>query len=367
MKQGLLLLSVLAFLGCAPAPSVDLLVPPEGRIGDIVALRDSAFDSFGTTEGSVFFDGVEATNIIKWTPSDIYVEVPPGISGTVLVTMQVGNRAGGWKNFTVREEAFSPRIMSFGDSFTYWGSQWFRMKIEEDPYMGQFDFLHLNHGRRGEKVSDSGTLVRWRDALAYSDSDFAVLMHGVNDLSDVLIPEYEIPLEEIRQGMIDLIDEAASTSTTLILCTLPPRVDSCGDVVSPTTEEYNDWLRSYAGQQGIPLVEVYDDFIATPNWGPLYFEGLCLHPAPGGYQRIGELVAQKIVELYLPTCTDLDTDGYGAPAAPPCPHPEPDCDDSDADIHPGVSESPSGDPVCSDGLDNDCDGFVDLEDSGCQE
>jgi lysophospholipase L1-like esterase len=239
--------------------------------------------------------------------------------------------------------------------------------MEQDPYMGQFDSLHLNHGRRGENVTDGGTLFRWQDALNYCDFEFAVLMHAVNDLTDVLIPEETIPLEDIQQGMISLIDEIALTGKTLILCTLPPRVNSAGDVVSPTTEEFNAWLRSYAGQQGIPLVDVHEDFVSTPNWWFVYFGENYLHPVTEGYMRIAELVNEKIVELYLPTCTDLDIDGYGDPAAPPCTYPEPDCDDSDPDIHPGVVEGSHGDPMCGDGLDNDCDGHVDLADTGCQE
>jgi len=42
-----------------------------------------------------------------------------------------------------------------------------------------------------------------------------------------------------------------------------------------------------------------------------------------------------------------------------------DCDDTRADVHPGQIEGPTGDPTCSDGLDNDCDGQMDEEDSAC--
>jgi len=49
-------------------------------------------------------------------------------------------------------------------------------------------------------------------------------------------------------------------------------------------------------------------------------------------------------------CTDIDGDGYGAPAAPTCPGgPGQDCDDLRDDIHPGAPEG------CN-RIDNDCDG-----------
>jgi hypothetical protein len=49
------------------------------------------------------------------------------------------------------------------------------------------------------------------------------------------------------------------------------------------------------------------------------------------------------------TCSDVDGDGYGAPAHPSCAFSEEDCDDENPDINPGASE------LCN-GLDDDCDG-----------
>jgi hypothetical protein len=44
-----------------------------------------------------------------------------------------------------------------------------------------------------------------------------------------------------------------------------------------------------------------------------------------------------------------------------------DCDDSRSDVSPGLIEAPWNDPICSDGVDNDCDTFADINDNGCQE
>ena len=67
-----------------------------------------------------------------------------------------------------------------------------------------------------------------------------------------------------------------------------------------------------------------------------------------------------------PQCPDGDRDGYGAPASASCAHPELDCDDSNAEVNPGIIEGPDGDPRCSDGLDNDCDGLAASEDPDCE-
>lgn len=366
MKRFLVLLIVASCLGCMPSPEIDLLAPREGNAGDVIDIRDPVWMSLGT-QGSVYFGTVEAAGIRKWTPSDIYVEVPEGISGTLMVSVVRSFQESVGMSFLVPGLDLVPRVVTFGNSLVYWGAGSLQTKMNEDPYLDPFHPLVINQGKRGEKITGADTLVRWQDALRFGEADFAVLMHGVNDLTDPLGPEDMVTLAEIQQSAIRLIEEALSTETTLILCTLPPRVAPCGDEQSPTTEEYNEWLRSYAAQAGIPLVDIYEDFLSTPNWGTLYMGENCLHPVINGYLRIGELVTDRIVEMFLPTCTDLDTDGYGDPAAPPCPHPEPDCDDSNPGINPGIVEAPPGGALCSDGLDNDCDGAIDLADEGCQE
>ncbi|MBI4160962.1 MAG: putative metal-binding motif-containing protein, partial [Acidobacteria bacterium] len=70
-----------------------------------------------------------------------------------------------------------------------------------------------------------------------------------------------------------------------------------------------------------------------------------------------------------PMCPDADADGFADcltdtscdPGALTCG----DCDDTDPAVNPGAAEGPSGDPTCSDLLDNDCDGAVDSADPGC--
>jgi hypothetical protein len=65
-------------------------------------------------------------------------------------------------------------------------------------------------------------------------------------------------------------------------------------------------------------------------------------------------------------CTDSDGDGYGSPGHPGCSAGSAtDCNDSRPAVNPGAVEGPAGNATCVDGLDNDCDGFVDGEEPDC--
>jgi len=58
---------------------------------------------------------------------------------------------------------------------------------------------------------------------------------------------------------------------------------------------------------------------------------------------------------------DEDGDGFGPGV---CGN---DCDDTRPLVNPGVVETPYWSSLCQDGMDNDCDGLMDLEDTGCQQ
>jgi hypothetical protein len=61
----------------------------------------------------------------------------------------------------------------------------------------------------------------------------------------------------------------------------------------------------------------------------------------------------------LDFAADVDVDGDTYPACA-------ECNDNNPAINPGVIEGPFGDPSCSDGEDNDCDGFFDIGEPSCQ-
>jgi len=65
-------------------------------------------------------------------------------------------------------------------------------------------------------------------------------------------------------------------------------------------------------------------------------------------------------------CTDNDGDTFGNPGDPLCPGgPQTDCDDTNPNVRPNAAETEAV-GVCRDGLDNDCDTFVDCLDPACE-
>ncbi len=56
--------------------------------------------------------------------------------------------------------------------------------------------------------------------------------------------------------------------------------------------------------------------------------------------------------LPVPTCNDVDEDGYGNPASSSCTYPSLDCNDNDAAINPGATET------CNLNVDDNCDGII---------
>jgi hypothetical protein len=103
----------------------------------------------------------------------------------------------------------------------------------------------------------------------------------------------------------------------------------------------------------------------TPTIGISKGDGLYYHLSLHNNQPV---LTNADSDFYGPVslvCSDGDGDEYGYPASSGCPHPQEDCDDSNPAVNPGVTEGPHGDPMCSDSMDNDCDGAVDLDDPGC--
>jgi len=351
----LLLFTACFVIACSPFPNIEALVPPVGKVGDVIDIRDSNGASL-TPEGIVYFGNVVAPQVLLWTSEDVFLQVPSGTTSTVPVIISIDGSLTNVRSFSLLEDVDLSRIACFGDSIFHWGVPPILQDfIDQDEDLTTLDLIVLDQARNGEKLTGDGTWTRWQNVLNLITPDLVILLEGTNDVSD----SSNALMADIQQSLTNMLDEALRTGVVPVLCTLLPRVGSCGDSESPTTEEFNDWLKSYADGISIPVVDFYEDFLSTPDWQNVYFTTNCLHPNTNGRQRIAELLRDQIREVYLPPCTDLDEDGYGDPYSPTCPYAGADCDDSDPNVHPDATED------CLNGIDDDCDTYVDFADSDC--
>ena len=117
----------------------------------------------------------------------------------------------------------------------------------------------------------------------------------------------------------------------------------------------NYLILTYPAVQVIPLWTVSLPVIDPPISLPIAFP----FPQIGWIVILTELVTAEGVQLAEAalvgtSCWDDDGDGYQDEACG-----GDDCDDGNPEVNPGETEGPAGDPTCSDGLDNDCDGATD--------
>ena len=346
---------VILMAGCRPR--VEKLVPDRAKGEHVIDLRDPMHGSL-LVEGTVHFGGVEAPIVLSWAPEDVFVEVPEGLAGEIPVYVEILGIRSNTTQLSILQSEPLLRVMCFGDSIVYQGiPEALQVLLDNDPFLSGLEPVVMNHGKASELLSREATRDRWSKAIDFHDPTLVIILEATNDVSD----NEHTALGQVQNSAILMIDEAMFKGVDLILATLLPRVGACGDVESPTTEEYNAWLVSYARARGIPLVDLHQGFVSTPGWETLYFnETDCTHPNATGTRKAAEIMAEVMEGLYLGSCTDLDGDGYGDPTAASCDSFGRDCDDGDPNVHPDAIEE-----VCDNGLDDDCDGLTDGQDTDC--
>jgi len=355
-RLALFVFFVILLAGCRPR--VEKLAPDRARGGHVIDVRDPMHGSL-RVEGTVHFGGLAAPIVLSWEPEDVFVELPEGLTGEIPVYVKILGIRSNTAVLSILQNEPLLRVMCFGDSIVYQGiPESLQFLLDNDPYFNGLEPVVMNHGKAMELLSREATRDRWSNAIDFHDPTLVILLEATNDVSD----NEHTALVQVQSSVIEMIDEAMFKGVDLILCTLLPRVGACGDVESPTTEEYNAWLVSYAHTRGIPLVDLYQGFVSTPGWETLYFNDAdCAHPNAEGNRRAAEIMIEEIEGLYLGgSCTDLDGDGYGDPTAASCPSFGRDCDDGDPDVYPAEIEV-----ACDNGVDDDCDGLADGLDEDC--
>ena len=125
-----------------------------------------------------------------------------------------------------------------------------------------------------------------------------LLMEGTNDLNE------GTPYEEIDSNLRSMVAIAQQQGMQVVIGTIPP---VCGDLsfLQLRIEGFQPWIKKIAEDFVIPLAEVFDYFVNTPNWETALISADprlgCEHPNDAGYAVIKQAFLDKILPLMTAT------------------------------------------------------------------
>ncbi|HSU33076.1 MAG TPA: SGNH/GDSL hydrolase family protein [Bryobacteraceae bacterium] len=177
------------------------------------------------------------------------------------------------------------RVVFMGDSITdFWGRQrgtFFPGK----PY--------VNRGISGQTTPQM--LIRFRPDVINLQPKVVVILAGTNDIAGNTGPE---SLTDIENNLASMAELAKANKIRVVLATVMPVCD----YIKPQTgrrppaqiQALNTWIRQYAGQNGLTLLDYYSAMVDDHGMlkKDLTFDGL--HPNAEGYAVMGPLAEKAI-------------------------------------------------------------------------
>ncbi len=272
---------------------IDHLVPAHGNVGDRMALRNPRGSDPLPSGLEVLFSAIQSQSVLRESPDEIVVEVPPGILGKVQVSVWLGfYLVSNVKPFLVDAEPIDYRILAYGDSLV---GPWVYHAQMLDTLLNQNvgPSVVINEGKAGEILSEG--LQRLSDVLSiHSGVNYLYVLEGANDVAD----RNNTPLAQMLASLDKMMDLANFYAITPFIVTVPPRTRSAllEDQTPPTTEDWNHALRLYALSNGIELVDLYQAFVAQPGWES-FLEDFGLHLTEEGQEFVAEVVYSAIAPL----------------------------------------------------------------------
>jgi lysophospholipase L1-like esterase len=140
-------------------------------------------------------------------------------------------------------------------------------------------FVIENEGKPAEGVEDG--VFRLPSLLRAISPEVVILLHGVNDLTDVGLAG----VPRVAEYLNTMARDARFAGADVVICTLPPQRPGGFRAADPTAiARYNQAVRDIARGEGALLV----DFDRDMDVNLIGADGL--HPTEPGYQRMAQLV-----------------------------------------------------------------------------
>lgn len=287
-------LLVLAGTSNACFINIDHLVPHHANEGDRLALRNPKGTQPLPDPLTVRFGQTRPRDILSKTPSEIVVEVPPGLAGNTKVSVWLGGLilVSNLKDFRVDPEPILYRILAFGDSLV---GPWIYHTDVLDGMLNETvgPTVVINEGKAGEILSEGAERLAHVLSI-HSGVQYIFFLEGANDVSD----GKNTPISEMLASLDQMTALADTYSLYPIIVTVPPRTRDAllHDQTWPTTEDWDNALYNYSFVNGIQLVDLYQAFHTHPDWESLLLDD-GLHLSPEGQDFVADVLYDAIAPL----------------------------------------------------------------------
>ncbi len=271
--------------------SIDAVVPYHANVGDKVAIRDyDLFIPLGTELFAEFGD-TRSSSVFMHDERQLVVTVPEGLHGNTEVSIwSNGSLISSPAPFRVDTVPIDVRILAYGDSLIM--DSYHPKTLDTMLNADGIQALVINEGWSGETLQ--GGAMRIETILSIHDGvDYMYIIEGTNDVTD----QNNTPISEMLTSLDQMIGIAQDAEISVLLTTVPPRTGPSllKDQTSPTVEEWNAELLTYAGTNGIQVLDLYAVFMADPDWESLLHED-GIHFTKRGW----DLVAAELYSVYSP-------------------------------------------------------------------
>lgn len=143
-------------------------------------------------------------------------------------------------------------------------------------------------------VDTSYALKRFNRMVGRYSPDVVIIALGLNDAQPPGERESCSP-DQYAVNLSQLTRKSVEINAQPVVATPPPRLDAVGG--SPSAmKPYADRAREVAGRWSLPLIDLYERFVARKDLFHLLPDRL--HPGPGGHKIIAEQFARTLIPFF---------------------------------------------------------------------
>lgn len=182
------------------------------------------------------------------------------------------------------------RLVAIGDSLTDWNSPtagtWAINFVQEATLLagGRLQWV-ANKGVGGNTTAQM--LARFDADVTPNDPSIVVVEGGINDSAG------SVTVATFAANITAIHAKCVAIGALCVLTTVTPQSESAR---KPFVSNYNTWLRRYAADSGLPLIDFHDALadVATGDLDAAYDNGDGIHPNTAGHKVMASTLATDL-------------------------------------------------------------------------